>query len=72
MRIILSPLNDSAGYETANRREFPLDAEFSGPEEAERIKYGVATDGKNIINYPARNVRAKLYHKGEEMGIEKF
>lgn len=71
-----TPLNDTEGYEkpAQRQREFLLDGnpEFPGPEEAAAIIYGAATDGKDIINYPTDSVCAKLYHKYEEMGLEKF
>ena len=71
-----TPLNDTTGYEkaAANQRKFLLDgnAEFPGPEEAARVIYRAATDGKDIINYPTDSVCARLYAKYEEMGLEKF
>ena len=71
-----TPLNDTTGYEkaAANQRRFLLDGndEFPGPEEAARVIYHAATDGRDIINYPTDSVCAKLYAQYEEMGLEKF
>ncbi len=71
-----TPVNDIEGYEkaAANQRKFLLDGheEFPGPEEAGRIIYTAATDGRNIINYPTDSVCAKLYDQYEKMGLEKF
>lgn len=70
------PVNDREGYEIAdaNQRKYLLDgnAEFPGPQEAARIIYEAATDGKDIINYPTDSVCKKLYEQYEKMGIEKF
>lgn len=71
-----TPINDTTGYETAaaNQRKYLLDGntEFPGPQEAAKVIYGAATDGRDIINYPTDSVCAKLYRQYEEMGLEKF
>lgn len=71
-----TPVNDTEGYEqaAAKQRKFLLDGnpEFPGPEEAARIIYEAATDARDIINYPADSVCAKLYDQYEKMGLEKF
>ena len=71
-----TPLNDMTGYEkaSANQRAYLLDgnAEFPLPENAARVIWEAATDGKDRLRYPTDSVSQKLYEQYLSMGTEKF
>ena len=71
-----TPVNDLTGYEKVaqNQRKYLLDgnAEFPEPQEAAKIIYEAATDGKDKLNYPTDSVCQKLYDEYQKMDVEKF
>lgn len=71
-----TPLNDLTGYElpAANQRKYLLagNNEFPEPQEAAKIIFEAATDGKNKVNYPSDSVCQKLYDEYQSMGVEDF
>lgn len=71
-----TPVNDLTGYEKVaqNQRKYLLDdnLEFPEPQEAAKIIYEAATDGKDKLNYPTDSVCQKLYDEYHSMDVEKF
>lgn len=71
-----TPINDRSGYEkiAANQQKYLLDGneEFPSPEEAGKIIFEAATDGKDKMCYPSDSVCQKLYDKYIHTDYEKF
>ncbi|WP_296878775.1 SDR family oxidoreductase [Thomasclavelia sp.] len=70
------PHRDVSGYETAskNQRKWLLDGNVSFPDTNQAIKviYEAATDGKDKIHYPTDSVCQKLYDQYTSSNIEDF
>lgn len=71
-----TPINDRTGYEkiAANQQKYLLagNEEFPGAEEAAKVIYETATDGKDKVCYPSDSVCQKLYDEYINTDYEKF
>ena len=71
-----TPINDRSGYEKIanNQQKYLLagNQEFPSPEEAGKVIFAAATDGKDQMCYPSDSVCQKLYDEYLNTDYEKF